>query len=160
VTVSVSFAARDLRPEEVDGLTWCGPPSHLRNVAVEVARVAEGDVFYLAVCGPNDVPVAVGGADLTRSEGTGRLYQLAVLPALQSCGLGTLLIGALEDRVRERGLRRLDIGVGEDNARAKALYERLGYRVFGSEVDRWTYERDDGTVATVEDLCTLLGKDL
>ena len=160
MTVSVSFAARDLRPEEVDGLTWCGPPSHLRNVAVEVARVAEGDVFYLAVCGPNDVPVAVGGADLTRSEGTGRLYQFAVLPALQSCGLGTLLIGALEDRVRERGLRRMDIGVGEDNARAKALYERLGYRVFGSEVDRWTYERDDGTVATVEDLCTLLGKDL
>ncbi len=160
MTVSVPFAARDLRPEEVDGLSWCGPPSHLRNVAAEVARVAAGEVIYLAVCGPNDVPVAVGGADLTRSEGSGRLYQLAALPALQSCGLGTLLIGALEDRVRERGLRRVDIGVGEDNRRAKALYVRLGYQVFGSEVDRWRYERDDGTVATVEDLCTLLGKDL
>jgi len=83
-----------------------------------------------------------------------------VLPALQSCGLGTLLIGALEARVRERGLRRVDIGVGEDNPRAKALYARLGYEVFGSEVDRWTYERDDGMVAAVEDLCMLLGKDL
>ena len=50
--------------------------------------------------------------------------------------------------------------MGDDNPRARALYERLGYAAFGTEVDRWDYERDDGTTAPIEGLCTLLGKDL
>ena len=158
--VTVPVTVRELGHADLPDLRWCGPPSHLRNVSAQLDRAALGEVVYLALCGPAGLPIAVGGADLGRRAGTGRLYQLAVLPELQSCGLGTLLIGALEARVRERGLARVDIGVGEDNPRARALYERLGYVVFGSEVDRWTYERDDGAAGVVEDLCTLLGKDL
>jgi ribosomal protein S18 acetylase RimI-like enzyme len=158
--VTVPVTVRDLAHADLADLRWCGPPSHLRNVSGQLDRAARGEVVYLALCGPAGLPIAVGGADLARRAGTGRLYQLAVLPELQSCGLGTRLIGALEDRVRERGLSRVDLGVGEDNLRARALYERLGYVAYGSEVDRWSYERDDGSAAMVEDLCTLLGKDL
>lgn len=158
--VTVPVTVRDLVHADLADLGWCGPPSHLRNVSDQLDRVRLGEVVYLALCGPAGLPIAVGGADLVRRAGTGRLYQLAVLPELQSCGLGTMLIGALEDRVRERGLARVDIGVGEDNPRARALYERLGYVACGSEVDRWRYEGDDGSTVVVEDLCTLLGKDL
>ena len=55
------------------------------------------------------------------------MWQLAVLPALQSRGLGTLLIRAAEQRIRNRGLRRAELAVEESNPRARALYERLGY---------------------------------
>ena len=158
--VTVPVTVRDLGHADLADLRWCGPPSHLRNVSDQLDRAALGEVDYLAVCGPAGLPIAVGGADRVRRAGTGRIYQLAVLPELQSCGLGTLLIGALEDRVRRRGLARVDLGVGEDNPRARALYERLGYVAFGSEVDRWRYQRDDGSTAVVEDVCTLLGKDL
>ena len=158
--VTVPVTVRDLTHADLADLRWCGPPSHLRNVSAQLDRVVLGEVVYLALCGPAGPPVAVGAADLARQVGSGRLFQLAVLPGLQSCGLGTLLIGALEDRVRERGLARVDLGVGEDNPRARALYERLGYVAFGSEVDRWEYEQDDGTAVEVQDLCTLLGKDL
>ena len=158
--VTVPVTVRDLGHADLADLRWSGPPSHLRNVSDQLDRVDLGEVEYLAVCGPAGLPIAVGGADLVRRAGTGRIYQLAVLPELQSCGLGTLLIGALEDRVRRRGLARVDLGVGEDNPRARNLYERLGYVACGTEVDRWRYEQDDGTTAVVEDLCTLLGKDL
>jgi ribosomal protein S18 acetylase RimI-like enzyme len=79
---------------------------------------------------------------------------------LQSCGLGTLLIQALEGAIAEQGLRRADLAVGDDNVRARALYERLGYTPFDTELDRWDYELADGTTGTHESMCTLLGKDL
>lgn len=158
--VSFPVLARDLTTADVEGLGWAWTPSHLRGVARELVRVEAGEVVYLAVCGPTDVPLAIGGADLGRRAGAGTLYQLAVLPALQSCGLGTVLVGALEDRVRRAGLGRVDLGVEDDSPRARALYERLGYRAFGTEVDRWDDELADGTTGTHGAQCTLLGKDL
>jgi ribosomal protein S18 acetylase RimI-like enzyme len=71
--------------------------------------------------------VALGGVDYTLTPGAGTLWRLAVHGALQSCGIGTLLIEAAEQRIRARGLHRAELGVEECNPRARALYERLGY---------------------------------
>ena len=57
---------------------------------------------YLAVCPPSGLPVAIGGVDYVANPDAGTLWQLAVHPALQSCGLGTILIRAAEDRIRAR----------------------------------------------------------
>jgi ribosomal protein S18 acetylase RimI-like enzyme len=57
--------------------------------------------------------------------------QLAVHRALQSCGIGTILIEASEQRIRARGLHRAELGAEECNPRARALYERLGYIAYG-----------------------------
>jgi len=48
------------------------------------------------VCPPSGLPVALGGIDYTESPGAGTLWQLAVHGALQSCGIGTMLIHAAE----------------------------------------------------------------
>ena len=158
--LTLPLAGRDLGVGDLDGLGWAGPPSHVGYVRRELDRVAAGEAAYLAVCGPPDVPLAIGAADFHRRAGAGTIHQLAVFPALQSCGLGTLLIGALEAAIAEQGLRRADLAVGDDNVRARALYERLGYTPFGTELDRWDYELVDGTTGTHESMCTLLGKDL
>jgi len=60
------------------------------------------------------------------TPGAGTLWQLTVHPALRSCGIGTILIRAAEQRIRARGLCRAELGVEELNQRARALYERLG----------------------------------
>jgi ribosomal protein S18 acetylase RimI-like enzyme len=159
-SVTLPLVVRDLQADDVEKLGWSGPPAHLRAIRSALARRDAGEVDYLAVCARADLPLAVGGVDYGHRAGTGTLWQLAVLPGLQSCGLGTVLIGALEERARRRGKARVDLGVGEDNPRARALYERLGYRPCGSEVDRWTYEREDGTTGVHEQLCALLGKEL
>jgi ribosomal protein S18 acetylase RimI-like enzyme len=49
----------------------------------------------------------------------GRLLHLEVQAALQSCGIGTLLIGAAEQRIRARGRHRAELKVEERNSRAR-----------------------------------------
>jgi ribosomal protein S18 acetylase RimI-like enzyme len=76
---------------------------------------------------------------------------LSVHEHLQSLGLGTRLIAALEKRVRKRGLDRVQLGVEHDNPRALALYRGLGYREVGSRVESWPVAggRSYVTVSTV-----------
>ncbi|QKV97880.1 GNAT family N-acetyltransferase [Streptomyces sp. NA02950] len=159
-TLVMPVSVRDLRHRDLPACTWSGSPTHLRRVERELARAAVGEVDYLAVCTPADLPVAIGGVDYQASEGAGTLWQLAVLPALQSQGLGTLLIRAAERRIRARGLRRAELGVEEDNPRARTLYERLGYTAYGRAPDAWDEEGPDGSVRRHETMCVLMRKGL
>ncbi|MDX3429812.1 MULTISPECIES: GNAT family N-acetyltransferase [unclassified Streptomyces] len=159
-TVSIPVRVRDLLPQDLPACTWSGSATHLRHVERELARAAAGEVDYLAVCTPVGVPVAIGGVDYQVSEDAGTLWQLAVLPALQSSGLGTLLVRAAEGRIRDRGLHRAELAVEEDNPRARALYERLGYVAYGREPDAWDEEGPDGSVRRRETMCVLMSKSL
>ncbi|MFB9458402.1 GNAT family N-acetyltransferase [Streptomyces antimycoticus] len=159
-TVAVPVSVRDLLLRDLPACTWSGSAAHLRRVERELARAAVGEVEYLAVCTPTDLPVAIGGVDYQVSEGAGTLWQLAVLPALQSCGLGTLMVRAAEQRIRERGLRRAELAVEENNRRARALYERLGYVAYGSAPDAWEEEGPDGLIRRHETTCVLMRMEL
>ncbi|MFR9799598.1 GNAT family N-acetyltransferase [Streptomyces sp. MS06] len=108
---------------------------------------------------PNDVASVRGVVEPLKS-GAGTLWQLGVHPALQSCGVGTLLISSAEARITARGLAVAELGVEESNPRARALYERLGYRPYGRELDSWDVESEEGTVKRYETMCTLMRKDL
>ncbi|MET9933711.1 MULTISPECIES: GNAT family N-acetyltransferase [unclassified Streptomyces] len=159
-TVTARVTVRDLLPGDLPACTWSGSATHLRHVERELARAAAGEVDYLAVCTPVGLPVAIGGIDYQVSEQAGTLWQLAVLPALQSCGLGTFLVRAAEQRILHRGLRRAELAVEEDNPRARALYERLGYAAYGRAADAWDQEEPDGSVRRHETMCILMRKNL
>ena len=159
--VRVPIHVRDLTHADIPHCTWSGSAHHLQCVARELDRVAAGVADYLAVCvAKTDLPVAIGGIDYELVPGGGSIHQLATLPALQSCGLGTALIGAAEERFRRRGLFRAELGVEHDNPRALALYERLGYVVFDHQPDAWDEEAPDGTLRRYETVCAILAKDL
>lgn len=158
--VTLPVHVRDLLPGDLPACAWSGSATHVRHVGHELARAAVGEVDYLAVCTPADLPVAIGGVDYRVAEGAGTLWQLAVMPALQSCGLGTLLVRAAERRIRSRGLWRAELAVEEGNPRARALYERLGYRAYGREPDAWDEEAPDGSIRRHETMCVLLRKSL
>lgn len=158
--IVVPVRVRDLLPRDLPACAWSGSATHLRHVERALARTAAGEVDYLAACTPADVPVAIGGVDYRASPGAGTVWQLTVLPALRSCGLGTLLIRAAEQRIGKRGLRRAELSVEEDNPRARALYERLGYVAYGREPDAWDAEGPDGAVRRHETMCVLMRKGL
>ncbi|MDV9191678.1 GNAT family N-acetyltransferase [Streptomyces sp. SR27] len=158
--VVVPVLVRDLTAADLPACAWSGSAVHLVQVARELERAAAGEVDYLAVCTPAGFPVAIGCVDYQVAVGAGTLSQLGVLPALRSCGLGTVLVRAAEDRVRSRGLRRAELGVEEGNPRARALYERLGYVAYGREPDAWDVEAPDGSLRRYETMCTLMRKDL
>ncbi|MFF0267972.1 GNAT family N-acetyltransferase [Kribbella sp. NPDC004536] len=106
------------------------------------------------------MPVAVGGADYTKPPGAATIWQLSVQAELRSCGIGTVLIEALKQRIRGRGLDWAELGVDVNSARPQGLYERLGYEVSGSEPGGWNVEALDGTVNRYETQITLLRKKL
>lgn len=158
--IRVSLSVRNLAQEDLPSCDWSGSAMHVRQIDEQLRRAELGEVDYLAVCGPAGMPVAIGGVDYMVRSGAGTLWQLGVHPALQSCGIGTLLISSAEARIAARGLAVAELGVEESNPRARALYERLGYRPYGRELDSWDVETEDGSVKRYETMCTLMRKEL
>ncbi len=158
--VVVALTVRDLTREDLPACAWSGSATHLAHVGQALDRAERGEVDYLAVYPPSNLPVAIGGIDYTVTPGAGTLWQLAVHPALRSCGIGTVLIRAAEQRIRGRGLDRAELGVEEINPRARALYERLGYLVCGSKPEAWDEEAADGSITRYETVCTVMRKEL
>lgn len=158
--VQLPVIVRDLVPDDLPACAWSGSPTHLRYVATELERVAHGEADYLALCPPSGLPVGMALLDWTSVPGAGLIGQLAVHPALRSCGLGTLLVAAAEERITRRGLGRAELGVEIDNPRARTLYERLGYEAYGEAPDGWDEEHPDGTITRYETTCTLMRRTL
>jgi ribosomal protein S18 acetylase RimI-like enzyme len=96
------------------------------------------------VCGHLDYPMFVardrhdrlGFALMNRRGVVGSPYlaTLAVAPAVRGRGVGTRLVGFVEDYFRSEAMH-LFICVSSFNPRARALYERLGYRQVGELPD-------------------------
>ncbi len=54
---------------------------------------------------------------------------ICVTASARSLGIGTGLMAAIEDEARARGYRTVRLEVIDSNGRARALYQRLGYRI-------------------------------
>ncbi|MFK0259756.1 GNAT family N-acetyltransferase [Streptomyces angustmyceticus] len=160
INVVLKLSVRDLAHADLASCGWAGSDHHLANVAAQLERAGNGEVDYLAVCPATNIPVAKGGVDYQVKEGVGTLWQLAVHPALQSCGIGTFLVEAAELRIRNRGLRQAELAVEESNPRAHALYERLGYVAYDRRPDAWNEQAPDGSLRRYETMCTLMRKEL
>lgn len=158
--VVVPLTVRDLTRDDLPSCGWSGSATHLAHVAQALDRVELGEVDYLAVCPPSNLPVATGGIDYAVVPGSGTLWQLVVHPTLRSCGVGTVLIRAAEQRIRARGLRRAELRVEEINPRACRLYERMGYVAYDRQPDAWDEELPDGSITRYETVCIVMGRQL
>src|SRR6266545_3077643 len=144
VQLVVTVTVRDLTHEDLPACAWSGTVMHIASVARELDRAQRGEVDYLAVCPPSNLPVAIGEVDYQACPGAVMLSQLAVQAAWQSCGLGTILVRAAEQRILARGLDRAELGVEVNNPRARSLYERLGYVAYSRRRRRRRRARPGG----------------
>lgn len=76
-----------------------------------------------------------------------RIYSIAVSPSVRGRGAGEKLIRAAEQEAVEAGRIVMRLEVREDNHSAIGLYERLGYRQFGTYRD---YYEDHGNALRFE----------
>ncbi len=106
--------------------------------------------------GTEDEPVASHLPDCPDVE------DLFVTPKLRSKGIGSQLLATAEDLARQRGYRRIGLGVGIDNPRAHALYLRRGYRDsgYGRYPHRVFYVDGLGRHQLRIEICVYLIKDL
>lgn len=158
-TFSIVLTIRDMTTADLPALAWTGP-LHVDHMAEQLRRRDDGGVDYLIACLPSGLAVAKGGVDYEKRADSGTLWQFAVRDTFQSCGIGTALIRACEERIRQRGPTHAEIGVDVTNPRAQKLYERLGYVPYGREPDAWDQEGPDGTIEHYETTCVLLRKSL
>jgi ribosomal protein S18 acetylase RimI-like enzyme len=94
--------------------------------------LADGDTdFLLAATGEGEPPAGVCALRYRHSIWMGAddcwLEDLYVRADVQGRGLGRELVEAALERARDRGCRRVELDVDEDNAAARALYRRLGF---------------------------------
>lgn len=71
-----------------------------------------------------------------------RLYSFAVAPEHRGQGIAKALLAAVERTACERGCAALRLEVRRDNAMARTLYHKAGYREFGSYADYYDDHMD------------------
>ncbi|GAB2503039.1 GNAT family N-acetyltransferase [Nocardiopsis aegyptia] len=158
--VTVPPVIRDLTRHDLAGCGWSGGPHHVAAVAGALERAAAGEVDYVAVCAPSQAPPAIGGVDFQPFPDAGYLWQPAVHPFVRRRGVGTVLVRALEDRVRRRGLSRAELCYEEHDAGNRAFCERLGYTAYGTVPDGWEQRLPSGEVSFHETTCVRMRRGL
>ena len=158
--VELRLTVRDIRATDLAGLGWAGSPLHVASMAEQLAKDPAGGKDFLAVFLPSGYSVGKGEVSYDSGSGAGEIGSLAVRETWQSLGIGTFLIEAAEQRIRDRGLHWAALDVEETNPRARALYERLGYVAYDRQADAWDQQAVDGTIYRYETVCTLMRKDL
>lgn len=101
----------------------------LKTPACGVLRPEATFVVDAAGLSGSTTPGEVAGAVLTTAVGprTAHIAQIVVAPGVQGRGLGRRLVCTVAARVRELGYGRLTLMVADDNPRARALYDALGF---------------------------------
>jgi len=74
------------------------------------------------------------------------INSLAVAKAWRRRGVATRLLGAVLDEARREGATGATLEVRESNVAARALYERLGFRVEGVRRDYYQSPREDAII--------------
>ena len=82
------------------------------------------------------------------------LEDLFVMPEFRSQGIGSMLLDAAIEAVREAGHTLLGLGVAVDNPRAIRLYERKGFQDsgLGEYTSDGSYVDRDGSVQTWQEI--------
>jgi len=159
-TFALTLTVRSMRVDDIPGLAWSGSPLHLRQTAEHLDRSTPETMDFLVVVTATDISVGKGEINYETFPGAGSIGSVAVRAELQSLGIGTFLISAAERRIRDRGLSRAELDVEENNPRARALYERLGYVAYDRKPDSWDQQGPDGIAYRYETICTMMRKQL
>jgi RimJ/RimL family protein N-acetyltransferase len=90
-------------------------------------QISNGDPFFVAMA----LGEVVGWCEVERDKGPANAHcgtlNIAILPAFRGRGLGFKLISTVLQQARRAGFVRIALWVHADNARAIALYEKVGF---------------------------------
>lgn len=162
------MAIRRVTSGDLSALEWEGEYSHFRRVYADtyqrslngLAVLWVAELVGIGIIGQAFVQFSCNNLDL--ADGVTRAYMFAfrVRPTFRSCGLGSWMIRAIEEDLRERGFQILTLNVAKDNPRARHLYEKLGYHVVADEPGIWSYPDQNGIWRKVDEPAWRMEKSL
>jgi ribosomal-protein-alanine N-acetyltransferase len=107
--------------------------------ASEIAKLLHNqNAFALLDADPEPKGFALAWA----AAGDAELLTIAVIPEARRAGAGAALVHATGQAALARGAASLMLEVGEDNAAARGLYQKLGFEIAGRR--RAYYARTEG----------------
>ena len=126
---------RPLGAGDLAGLRWLDDGTRAGLAAA--LRAGEGCALVLVAAADHGVPVGVLAVDLPpwRERTDPWVWVVAVEPGSRGRGVGAALLGEAHRRLQAAGHAAVELSVDDGNARAAALYRRLGYRVVGRGAD-------------------------
>jgi RimJ/RimL family protein N-acetyltransferase len=124
-------AAVDAVARERRWLAFTEVPPREDSIRFTEQILANRHPFFLAVDGDK----VVGWCDIAGSDRPTQAHMgslgIGLLPAYRSRGIGRRLMQAAIEAARARGFERVTLNVHANNMRARALYEKLGFRLEG-----------------------------
>ena len=103
----------------------CGLTRPWNDPAADIALARKGPNSTILV-GREDERI-VASAMVGHEGHRGWVYYVAVDPDRRGQGLGRAIMNAAEDWLRQAGIAKLQLLVRQDNAKASAFYETIGY---------------------------------
>ena len=103
--------------------SYTGGPSTPDDEASVARAIAEGALLVVELQGGEIAGTLIAADDGWR----GNMYRLAVAPEHRRRGIARALVTAGEDRLRERGVRRITALVAREDTVAVALWREAGY---------------------------------
>lgn len=121
---------RDYKPEDFESL-WrmdqeCFPPGISYSRQELQAFIRNRGSFTLVATNEKE---EVQGFIVAHCRGSGHVITIDVGPDARRVGVGSLLLGTAEDRMRAGGCAAVGLETAVDNATALAFYKRRGYSV-------------------------------
>jgi len=152
----VKFTLRDYRPEDFERL-WqvdqlCFVPGiaySRRELSAYIRR--RGAFTLVAEETGTGRTASISGFIVAEANrrGVGHIISIDVLPESRRSGLGSQLLTAAEDRLRDSGCHTIVLETAVDNANAIAFYKRFNYSVtkvfphyYSNGVDALVLEKD------------------
>ncbi len=143
---------RQANQQDLVDLEWEGAYTHFRRLYADTfAMVQQGKaIIWIAVSDGRGLVgqcfVSLQGSRPELADGVTRayVYGFRVRPEYRNLGIGTRIMGTLEQDLRKRGFKEVTLNVGKDNPDASRFYDRLGYNVIGSDPGHWSYIDDKG----------------
>src|SRR5437899_730349 len=129
--MSQRFSVRRARPADLDRIlaierAGFGQWAWDRNTFAEYARAC-GDLF-LVVCGDRVVGYSIACITRRLLVRRAELVSIAVEPGSRGKGAADALLAATLRGLKRRGVARIGLTVKVTNERARAFYERYGFR--------------------------------
>lgn len=151
---------RKMQAEDLPSLEWEGEYTHFRKVYRKVYdRMLAGQAVMWAMELPGHEIIGQAFVQLkdiknikTRpDERQAYIHSFRIRPAYRSIGLGRKLLAFIESDLTQRGYDYAALNVGLTNHRAKRLYTRMGYRIFGRDAGDWSYHDHLGVLRKVSE---------
>jgi ribosomal protein S18 acetylase RimI-like enzyme len=162
---ALPVAIRRLQEADLPGLEWSPDQVRFRRMfrsAFEDMRAGTRSL-WVGAAGRQVVGrlfIQWNSSDTRYADGVSRayIYALRVHTDWQGQGVGTRLITAAEGELCDRRFSIATLAVGQDNAAAFRLYQRLGYSIFGEDPGVWYFTDDQGNLQREEERSWLLEK--